>query len=568
MKKFVEILRHGIKHGIKYLKYPRRNFRDAALNVLLPDYSSFFIIVIILSATFMAMPMGLSQADERDLAIEATLPAELDLGNSSYLYYDRLFRITNLGKMPGITDSIDATVDYNVSTGETMLHTSQFTLTGINSYKAAGTGNYNFTQPGNYTICGKISNASVFDPNPGNNIACQLTVIAGAHLPSNISLNQSDELNESPINITFNQSINISINETGNVSLNESAGNTTLNASLNVTWTTPNSSVKCNMTLQIKTPKDLFEDEKITFSHEISGKIENYSIVYWIEDLFGNILKEPVATTNTNSKQFTPKPHENDMVIVIKAKLEVACQIFDNNSAIAQKIIIFKSGTYNPPVKGAGCSSKPDCDCGGGQGSVLACQPVLNATRQAKPGKINSFYTRAKTPDEEINLYYNVNPNPDSRLLLYKLELLENISIGTAGQNGNSKGNLTAQLTSGGNVFALMLQKGSNLDDLSMLYFWNQPDTTGNSAGAESGEERLLHKTESNARYEPVSAANAQETAGQKLAAESELPAKMPTGSVVYESGQSKAGKTIPYILGGTAALAASTLVWKKFRPG
>ena len=145
---------------------------------------------------------------------------------------------------------------------------------------------------------------------------------------------------------------------------------------------------------------------------------------------------------------------------------------------------------------------------------------MLNATRQAKPGKINSFYTRAKTPDEEINLYYNVNPNPDSRLLLYKLELLENISIGTAGQNGNSKGNLTAQLTSGGNVFALMLQKGSNLDDLSMLYFWNQPDTTGNSAGAESGEERLLHKTESNARYEPVSAANAQETAGQKLAAE------------------------------------------------
>ncbi|KHO46054.1 MAG: hypothetical protein QS98_C0005G0001, partial [archaeon GW2011_AR3] len=112
MKKFVEILRHGIKHGIKYLKYPRRNFRDAALNVLLPDYSSFFSIVIILSATFMAMPMGLSQADERDLAIEATLPAELDLGNSSYLYYDRLFRITNLGKMPGITDSIDATVDY------------------------------------------------------------------------------------------------------------------------------------------------------------------------------------------------------------------------------------------------------------------------------------------------------------------------------------------------------------------------------------------------------------------------------------------------------------------------
>lgn len=78
-----------------------------------------------------------------------------------------------------------------------------------------------------------------------------------------------------------------------------------------------------NLSLDAETIYEL--GDAIRFTPRIIG--ENYTLTYWWEDLYGNVLKKPTSTTNDNPKQYTPKQPDNerDFAVLLYARLENHC---------------------------------------------------------------------------------------------------------------------------------------------------------------------------------------------------------------------------------------------------
>ncbi len=169
---------------------------------------------------------------------------------------------------------------------------------------------------------------------------------------------QNDPINNSTNNIT-NASLNITVNETINITINETinvTSNETINITANLTTDDAVNESACNITLgiRIKDDRSVYNNkESIKFYNTINAslgyKIE-YSIDYWVEDIYGNMLKSNVQTSNLNEKSYTPSVDERTVVIVIKNQLaNITCnkstQVNIVNSS-AEKIIIVKNLDY------------------------------------------------------------------------------------------------------------------------------------------------------------------------------------------------------------------------------
>ena len=97
----------------------------------------------------------------------------------------------------------------------------------------------------------------------------------------------------------------------------------------------------CNISVNITSSKTIYTDEKITFYNKISNNSFPYKIEYWIEDLFGDIIKSKRNTTNTNQKSFSPSYTELDQVLILKNKLVfINCTNINIDSIFAEKLVI------------------------------------------------------------------------------------------------------------------------------------------------------------------------------------------------------------------------------------
>lgn len=130
--------------------------------------------------------------------------------------------------------------------------------------------------------------------------------------------NFTNSTNETQTNSTVNDT-----NQTNSTAQNETANQT-------------NSTV-CVSSIQISTTKEIYTDEAIKFRHIVNSSAGNFSIIYWIEDLFGNIMKEKYETKTLTEKSYTPHPDERDKIYVIKSVL-IGC-----NESYAEKNVIFKT---------------------------------------------------------------------------------------------------------------------------------------------------------------------------------------------------------------------------------
>ncbi|MFW6233372.1 MAG: hypothetical protein ACOC3Z_01780 [Nanoarchaeota archaeon] len=95
------------------------------------------------------------------------------------------------------------------------------------------------------------------------------------------------------------------------------------------------SALECGGLFEIVTEDEYFDD-KIFFSFETN--YSNFEIEYWIEDFNGNIVKSKFNTTNTNTKQYTPK--DKTELYFIKAKI-----YYQNCIINASKLAIYYSNT-------------------------------------------------------------------------------------------------------------------------------------------------------------------------------------------------------------------------------
>jgi len=192
--------------------------------------------------------------------------------------YTSLFRIEIKDKKP-CTPKDSISVFYNVSKGD---FTMQDTFTKeIGCTTSAGTGKLVLTAIGNYTLCGTIINSSVAGTYPAVSSCTEFEVI-------------------------------------------------------------DTSATSCDLQLQIKTNQTIFyqHGQSIEFKPELNNHTFSFVIEYWIEDLFGEIVKPKINTTNTNQKSWKTNIKEQDRVLFLKAVVYPACNDGDYSNNVAEEMFI------------------------------------------------------------------------------------------------------------------------------------------------------------------------------------------------------------------------------------
>ena len=138
----------------------------------------------------------------------------------------------------------------------------------------------------------------------------------------------------------FENSASFSIQNFTNSTINETINNTNSTNTTQINDTNPENQTEennsaCISEISINTTKEIWTDEAIKFRHIVNSSYENYSIVYWVEDLFGNVAKSQYETKTLAEKSFTPHPSERDTVYVVKSILK-GC-----NESYAEKTVIY-----------------------------------------------------------------------------------------------------------------------------------------------------------------------------------------------------------------------------------
>jgi len=233
---------------------------------------------------------------------------------------------------------------------------------------------------------------------------------------ANITIN-----NETTINTTINDIANNSMtNETEetNNTTDINANNTNNSSTDNGNNSTNN---KCNITLSIiiknsSTSSTIYEnDASIKFQNKIekdnrtnlTNIDEEYVIEYWIEDLFGNIVKNKISTTNQDEKSFTPKIDEMDQIFVIKSVLKnISCELSNASSIYGEKIILVKNSKYTPYSTATSTSKQSTCSACSSKAATCESNAYQDTLQKNTPNCsslikiINVCNTSKETPKE------------------------------------------------------------------------------------------------------------------------------------------------------------------------
>jgi hypothetical protein len=198
--------------------------------------------------------------------------------------YTSLFKIENLDHVAGITDHINLTLGYNITSNSRLVKEGIVFIENLNSYSTSNTGSFTPLAAGNYTITGWIVNSTIDDKNAADNLDSKTIMVIDS------------------------------------------------------------SATECNISLNITTDKEIYaEGETLKFRHTLNNETFPFTIEYWIEDFFGNVYKNKYNTTNTNQKSWKTAIAEQDRVLYIKSLLYTACNNF-NSGAVAEKMFIVVSG--------------------------------------------------------------------------------------------------------------------------------------------------------------------------------------------------------------------------------
>lgn len=107
----------------------------------------------------------------------------------------------------------------------------------------------------------------------------------------------------------------------------------------------------CDVSISLKTEKDVYDNrEPIKFKHILSNSSFTFKIEYWIEDLFGSIVKAKRTTENLNEKSYTPRIDEKEKALIIKSILHVDCDENESNNA-AEKLVLVRNNDFEEESK-------------------------------------------------------------------------------------------------------------------------------------------------------------------------------------------------------------------------
>ena len=248
--------------------------------------------------------------------------------------YTSLFKIEIKNKSSCSSPKDTVTIAYNISRENSLLKKDSFTKE-IGCTSSASTGSFTVTEAGNYTLCGTITNSSI-----------------NGTVPSLVSCMDFTALSTSEIS--------------------------------------------CDLNLQLKANETIFyqNSQSIEFKPQLNNNSFPFVIEYWIEDLFGKIVKPKINTTNTNEKSWKTNIEEQDQVLFLKAIVYPSCNDLDLSNNFVQEMFI----VINNELGTKGSSAKTS--------SATKASSDSTANSTIKIIKISpETITFGKTVDVEIEIY-------------------------------------------------------------------------------------------------------------------------------------------------------------------
>ena len=374
----------------------------------------------------------------------------------------------------------------------------------------------------------------------------------------------------------FNKTINyysssdtgrLFLEERGNYTLCGNILNTTISACKDFDVLNP-LTIPCSVELNLSTDKEIYnKGESVDIKNSMSNQTFPYIIQYWVEDLFGSIVKEKQNTSNTNLKSFTPKINEKDKVFLAKNVLIfVGCN--NSNPHISnEKMIISLNKNYEPEkeTKAKATTTKKSASTKTSSSKNSSLQKAL----QEETAKILSFYTRNKKYNQSINIYANVKASK-----AYSLTLLSSKGEQKIGFNGSNNIKFRVEPAEGANLFVLKLIKDKKVVDSKELFVNLEASKVdkANKTSAITAKANKTGATTATTNKTIAAASRANNTVTEKKLSSgknnsnertntSKEMVNDITSSVVYESSSLKVQKYIPFVLIGLGVLVVIGLV-------
>jgi hypothetical protein len=260
------------------------------------------------------------------------------------------------------------------------------------------------------------------------------------------------EQNETNINETHNET---ELNQTENQTENSTSENETLSDST------------CDASISIWTDKTSYQNkEQIKIKHILANEPDLYSIDYWIEDLFGEIVKSKRNTTNTNQKSYTPSIDAKEKILVIKSRLYADCNDTNLTNNYAEKTVFVVNENYEEQVPA--------------EEEQTTSETTSTKKTAQKSAEISSFYTLAKTFEQNktINVYSMISNSGQGSgltlILTHNNQPVETQNL-TLFEGKSQKISFETVLSSGNNSFLLELIQNSRILDSRELNLYAEP---------------------------------------------------------------------------------------------
>lgn len=283
------------------------------------------------------------------------------------LTYTNLFKIENLDHVTGQQENHNAALQYNLTRNNVLVKQETISVTGINSYKTSDTGSFVVNETGMYILCGEILASSANDTNASDNTACSNLVALD---PSTV-----------PCNVSLGISVNQSIFQSG---------------------------------------------QTVKFEHIVNNETFPFTIRYWVEDIFGDIAKSVVESSNTNQKSWTPDVSGLEKAFLIKSELSfTACNDADKSDNHVEKLIVVKgegiTSSKNPNSSIAIVESDPEGLFGSAvdarisvyKGDAAAYAITASIKGRSRVSEETKFYAYSKFTNYSLRLPIYIYPNCD-----------------------------------------------------------------------------------------------------------------------------------------------------------
>lgn len=354
--------------------------------------------------------------------------------------------------------------------------------------------------------------------------------------------------------------------ETGNYTLCGVVVNSSVSFSSNASCmgfeVVDTSNLSCDINLQLKTNETIFYEngQSIEFKPELNNKSFPFVIEYWIEDLFGEMVKPKLNTTNTNEKSWKTNIKEQDRVLVLKAVVYPSCTDLNfSNNAAEKMFIVTKNGTETPqPETGETAAAESTVSIIKISPELASFGKILNAEVEIYKGTTDKYSVSVWAEKDGKIVSQKTKVHLKNKNTLYKLTLPIQINSNC---NEKIKDGDTQLIVDG---LGLQEKKEFMLEGINKKLCSEKDNLKTEKSTAKEDTKKQIERTKT--ANQSISLLSKPDDPQLSLTAEKARKEVAGYGGiVVYESVSEKSKNLAPWVLFVAFGLLSLVLVWKKY---